>query len=65
MIKIEIDTDNAAFKDDGCTEVARILREFADKIDGRELPKSQETFGLYDINGNSVGSASLLRESDK
>lgn len=50
-VNITIDTGNAAF-DDGNreAEVARILREAADKIEA-----GYEDFGLYDFNGNKVG----------
>jgi hypothetical protein len=58
-LTIEIKADNAAFDDYACgEELARMLREVADKIDGcsaigveRNLPTR-----LHDINGNAVGS---------
>lgn len=56
MFSLAIDTDGAAFRDDGeLQEVARILRRVADKIDagtirGFPLP-------LLDINGNVRGYA--------
>lgn len=57
MSKFElwINTDNAAFADgEKPFEVARILREIADKIDGNgALPDSYKT--IHDINGNDVG----------
>lgn len=51
-VRLTIETDNAAF-DDGNrdNEVARILREAADRIENG----SQDDFGLYDFNGNKVG----------
>lgn len=51
-VRITIDTGNAAF-DDGNreAEVARILREAADRIEA-----GAEDFTLRDINGNKVGS---------
>jgi hypothetical protein len=51
MIKIEISTSNQAFELDAQVEVARILRELADKIEQGEEPTR-----LRDLNGNSVGS---------
>ncbi len=51
-LKIEFETDNAAFADGAEMEAARILRELADKL---------ETHGHYlsmnvrDINGNKIG----------
>ena len=51
-VTLTIDTGNAAF-DDGNreAEVARILREAADKIEA-----GYEDFTLRDYNGNKVGS---------
>jgi len=53
MIKIEIQTDNAAFSEGGGYEVARILRELATKIEGGH----DGPIPLMDINGNRVGVA--------
>jgi hypothetical protein len=50
MFKLTIQTDNAAFTDQEETEVARILREIATKLEnGRSggFPR--------DANGNNVG----------
>ncbi len=60
---LTIKTDNAAFSnDDGedsddakRAECARILREVADLLDNG----SQESAGVYDVNGNKVGKWSL------
>jgi len=50
--KITIKTDNAAFEDNGmATEMGRILRDLADKIEQGELPPLK----LRDSNGNAVG----------
>lgn len=52
--KLTIKTDNAAFKDAAGIEVARILRELADKVE--DWPgKNKFTIGLRDGNGNKVG----------
>ena len=51
--KLNIRTDNAAFADCPGSEVARILREIADKIDFKELPHFMQT--IRDCNGNDVG----------
>lgn len=48
--RINLDTDNAAFTEDG-SEVARLLRKVADDIDNGGRDGS-----LRDINGNRVGS---------
>jgi hypothetical protein len=52
-IRIEFNTENAAFNEfDGAYyyEVARILRELADKFENGQEPQN-----INDINGNSIG----------
>ena len=51
---ITIECDNAAFTDDAAHEVARILREAADKLE-----RGQTEFKLMDYNGNTVGRAKV------
>lgn len=52
MFKLEIETGNAAFDDEGkAYEIARILRDLADKIEN-----GAEAGSVRDINGNKVGS---------
>lgn len=53
-VTVKIDTDNAAFEDCDGAEVARILRELADRIDNEPLGKKDCRFAR-DINGNRVG----------
>jgi hypothetical protein len=56
MIRIEINTDNAAFEgDDERLVVARILRDLADKIEQYHNPEV-----LMDLNGNRCGTLELL-----
>lgn len=61
--KLHIDTGNAAFNDDAggaAAEVARILRDVADRIENNDdLPSYR---GLHDVNGNRVGEASTSGE---
>ena len=54
MFKLHIETGNAAFDDDngGRNEVASMLRSLANRLDNG----SEMTGGLYDFNGNRVGS---------
>lgn len=51
MLYVEISTENDAFREDKAAEIARILRELADKV------QSQPNEGgvLRDINGNPIG----------
>jgi len=53
--KLEIETDNAAFEDGPESEVARILRALAARIEN-EFCMSQPVF---DINGNRVGRSTV------
>ena len=48
----EINCDNEAFDGANGSEIARILRKLADKIDGTDVA---ESIMLQDINGNTVG----------
>ena len=54
MLKLKINTDNQAFSCQEGTEVARILRLLADRLEN--LDKLQESqLPLRDVNGNTVG----------
>lgn len=56
QFQLSLSTDNAAFQgDDMRAEIARILRELAETIDNGSTYKG----GLYDANGNRVGSWNL------
>ena len=51
---IRINCDNAAFAEDPTMEVARILRELADRL---THASPDDDYPLHDLNGNRVGSA--------
>lgn len=51
-VHIELTTGNAAFSDEPASEIARILRELADRI---ESGMATDETPLRDINGNRVG----------
>ena len=54
MLKVKINTDNQAFSCQEGTEVARILRLLADRLEYQDkLQESQ--LPLKDVNGNTVG----------
>ena len=60
MFKLEIiDTSNAAFEDGRSAEVARILRNTANR-----LGQGQTAGNLHDANGNPVGQW-YLEDSDE
>ncbi len=63
MFKLTLKTDNAAFEDgaDGASETARILREVAARLDGG----ARGTFPVRDLNGNTVGEASLTSDGEE
>ena len=49
---IHVDMNNAAFEDNGlASELAKILRTLAERIEDGELPP----LSLFDTNGNKVG----------
>ncbi len=57
-IIITIDTSNAAFEDDGGSEIARILRRIADRCDDLPLVdglRAIEAAHPRDANGNTCG----------
>ncbi len=56
-VSIKIDTGNAAFTDNEGAEVARILRRYAEHIDGGGPYES----ALMDYNGNRVGKVTVTR----
>ena len=63
---LKIATDNAAFADgEGPHEIARILRELADKVTSSDFRVDtfennyNESGPVRDINGNTVGEWSL------
>ncbi len=53
-LKIEIDCDNAAFDDEPATELSRILRVLAGRIEEGYLPEFNG-WQILDVNGNTVG----------
>lgn len=63
MFELEIKTGNAAFQDSNVgNEVARILRELADLVQGATGIDDFQTAILRDRNGNRVGRATLDHE---
>lgn len=54
-IKIDINTDNAAFEDNESQEVSRILRGLVDRIDGHPHFSPGHCQPLQDSDGNTVG----------
>ena len=59
MIKIEIINSGAAFDDEARTpEIARILRELADKLD-RDGTQCG-IWSLHDTNGNKCGTVDMV-----
>jgi hypothetical protein len=49
--KLIIRMDNAAFEGDGHQELARILHDLANELEGTDRSR----IPLFDINGNKVG----------
>jgi len=62
-LTIKINCDNAAFDDNEAGEIARILRDLANRIDGYGAVGGMDRI-LHDINGNRCGTAKMpLRKS--
>lgn len=57
-LTVTIQMDNAAFEPEPGEEAARVLREYADRIEGSARFLT-EAFSLYDANGNHVGTAKV------
>ena len=53
--KLEIDCSNAAFEEEPEYEVARILRELADKLEA----DGSLAHPVFDFNGNRVGRSTV------
>lgn len=59
MLTIKIKTGNDAFQYDPRPELARILRELADRV-AEDRDREWKT-NLLDCNGNTVGTATLTK----
>jgi hypothetical protein len=56
MFSLKFDTDNAAFRDgDFSTEIARVVRTVAEKIEAGIIDGA-----VYDLNGNRIGEFALV-----
>ncbi len=55
MIRIEIETGNAAFGDDPLLEVARIFTTLSERLRRLEWAGEPANLFLTDSNGNKVG----------
>lgn len=61
-IKIEIETQNSAFENNECTEIARILLKLAKYIDAehaQDLARASP-ITLFDVDGNRVGHVKIF-----
>ena len=61
MLELTIETENDAFADNPCDELARILRNLADKIKGCQLSDYPQLI-IRDINGNNCGMLTLTED---
>ncbi len=62
MLRIKIETKNAAFDGNLKDEVARCLKDVIEKITSPSYAgDSQIEFPIHDINGNNVGSFKLTK----
>lgn len=58
--KLTMNMDNAAFGECNGYELARILRDLADKVDGAQ--HDDDYWVAKDINGNTVGKLIISEE---
>ena len=58
MFKLTFRTDNAAFSDYPELEIARILRETADRVEAGHAGLGH----IHDFNGNTVGNFNTTRK---
>ena len=67
MFELRIYTGNDSFHGDAAPELARLLRELADKLDAVSLAPSVAIHekSIYDANGNRVGVWTYERKSDE
>lgn len=61
-LEIKIGAIGQAFDDSPEMEMARILRELADKLEAGALPYGDES-RIRDINGNTVGVIDIRNEN--
>lgn len=54
--KIVVDMDNGAFEDAPGSELVRVLRNLADRIES----EGPDYVGLFDSNGNKVGTFTII-----
>lgn len=65
MFRLEFSTDNAAFEGDFAPEeIARILRDAADRVASNIPMTGGDSGGVYDANGNRIGSWSYEPSED-
>lgn len=63
---MSFDMDNAAFEDNSCEEVARILRDVAHRVERTDFEATKVgAYGVVrDISGNRIGSYSTEVSND-
>ena len=60
MIRIEIETENAAFGERVGDELSRILHELADRVNGYHFAFLSTTLNIKDIDNNPVGKLEVI-----
>ena len=61
MIKIQFETDNAAFEEYNFNfEVARILHNLADHMLSEGGSRGEQLKPIFDLNGNRIGSLEVV-----
>lgn len=63
MVRIEFSTGNAAFDESRNVEIARILRDLAERIERADDDSAEYYLQVRDVNGNGIGTC-RVEESD-
>ena len=59
---LTVEMDNVAFDNDPGSELARILREAANRVEGFGFQHKDHASPLRDVNGNKVGQHGYTKE---
>lgn len=62
---LRVEMDNDAFAKNPGLELARILREIADRVDGYSFQHPTTFFPIRDANGNKCGRHGYANNGDK
>lgn len=62
---LDVQLSGAAFDDTPATELARILRRVAQRVEEGQLGAAREPQWVFDVNGNSCGHFKLITRRER